>query len=88
MFPVRCYTCNTVIAHLHPAYVAAQRSEGNLAEALRALGVQRMCCRRMFLGYVDLTADQLEHGNVDVSLDEGGTVLRRLSVQAHDAPCA
>ena len=38
---------------------------------------QRMCCRRMELGYVDLTRDQMQYPNEDLALDEAGTVLKR-----------
>ena len=36
-----------------------------------------MCCRRMFLGHIDLLEDQLRFPNRDAILDESGTVLKR-----------
>jgi DNA-directed RNA polymerase subunit N (RpoN/RPB10) len=78
MFPIRCYTCNALLAHKHPAYRDATTRRGvHPRQALAELEVARMCCRRMFLGHVDLLEDQLRHPNVDRVLDEGGTVLRR-----------
>lgn len=78
MFPVRCYTCNTVLAHLHPTYKTRVKREAvSSKDALAELNVTRMCCKRMFLGYVDLIEDQIEYPNLDVKLDEGGTTLRR-----------
>ena len=79
MFPIRCYTSNAALAQLHPRYRDAVHREGRSeADALRALGVERMCCRRMFLGYVELTEDQARFGgNEDAVLDDGGTVLLR-----------
>ena len=87
MFPVRCYTCNTVIGHLHPGY-AQQTSRGrDCGDVLTELGVQRLCCRRMFLAHVDLITDHLEHSNVDKVLDKGGTQLRRESRGVHTVSC-
>ena len=77
MFPVRCYTCNATLAHRHPAYVKGMREGHTAADMLESLGVARMCCRRMFLGHVDLVGQQMHLGNVDVDMDAGGTVLKR-----------
>jgi DNA-directed RNA polymerase subunit N len=52
-FPVRCFTCGSVIGHLYADYkkISAEKS----AEvALDELGVDRYCCRRMFLSHVDI----------------------------------
>lgn len=76
MFPVRCYTCNAVLAHLYP-----------LQDTLDAVGAHRLCCRRMFLGYVDLTTDQMRQPNVDTPLDDGGTVLLRRAVAPRTVSC-
>ena len=46
-----------------------------------------MCCRRMFLGYVDIISDQLDNGNVDVALDRGGTVLQRRATHTRVVGC-
>ena len=85
MLPVRCYTCNALVAH-HP-YVEAVHAGAAPAAALAAAGVHRMCCRRIFLGHVDLTEDLLAHPNVDRTLDEGGTVLKRLAVAPRVVSC-
>lgn len=88
MFPVRCYTCNTVLAHLHPRYRRAVHEEGCApVTVFDTLGVHRLCCRRMFLGYVELTDDQMQHPNVDTVLDGGGTVLLRTARAARTVAC-
>ena len=51
MFPVRCWTCSKVIAHLRTDYTKLSRQFSE-SEALDKLGVRRPCCRRMFLSYV------------------------------------
>jgi DNA-directed RNA polymerase I, II, and III subunit RPABC5 len=77
MIPVRCYTCNSLVANVFIPYDKMIRSGQTCQEALEALNVQRMCCRRMFLGYVDITSDLIRYPNVDIPLDNGGTVLNR-----------
>lgn len=86
-FPVRCYTCNAPLAQKHPRYRDALREGTRASEALQALDVTRSCCRRMFLGHVDLVADQVRHPNVDRALDEGGTVLQRLARAPRTVSC-
>lgn len=87
VFPVRCYTCNAPLAHKHPPYRDAMRAGATAAHTLAQLGVERNCCRRMFLGYVDLVSDQVRHPNVDCTLDEGGTVLQRLARAPRTVTC-
>ena len=84
MFPVRCYTCNAVLAHLHVSFVERRKHDSN---ALDALGVERMCCRRMFLTHVDsLVRNQLAYPNSNRTLDGGVTLLRRCD-SAYRVPC-
>ena len=85
LFPVRCYTCNAVLAHLHPEYERVVLAGDHPRDLLRT--IPRMCCRRMFLGYVDLISDQKHHGNVDLVLDASGTILRRHARTARTVTC-
>lgn len=75
MFPVRCYTCNAPVAKDADRYSELAGTASSL-EAFRGLGIHRVCCRRMFLGHVDITKDFVNFPNTDVVLD-GSTVLRR-----------
>ena len=77
MFPVRCYTCNTVLAHLHETYQERTSKGTRPVDVLADLRVRRMCCRRMFLGYVDLTTYMLDYARTDVHLDDSGSELRK-----------
>jgi len=52
-FPVRCFTCGAVIGDLYEKYKAGLETNRSAAELLNELGVNRYCCRRMFLGHVD-----------------------------------
>ena len=53
-FPIRCFTCGAVIAHLHEDYSRQVKEGKNPAQVLEKLGVERYCCRRMFLGHVEV----------------------------------
>lgn len=87
MFPVRCYTCGCVLAHLHPTYREGVQTETS-GKVLDHLDVRRICCRRMFLGHVDIVRDQLAYANVDMVLDEArSTVLRRAIKKEHEVGC-
>jgi DNA-directed RNA polymerases I, II, and III subunit RPABC5 len=52
--PVRCFTCSKVIGGKWDAYQAHLAEGLEPAEALDTLGMRRYCCRRMFLGHVNM----------------------------------
>ena len=53
-FPVRCFSCGAVIGDLYEQYKVLTKEKG--AEvALNDLGLERYCCRRMFIAHVDIT---------------------------------
>lgn len=50
--PVRCYTCTKPIGHLFEKYVSGKDKENiDPQKLLDDLGLQRWCCRMMFVGY-------------------------------------
>lgn len=49
LIPVRCFTCGSLIADKHKAYLDGVESGSGQGEALDAAGVKRYCCRRMLL---------------------------------------
>ena len=54
IIPVRCFSCGAVIAHKWEEYkqmVADGKSE---SEAMDDVGLKRYCCRRMYVGHLDL----------------------------------
>ena len=78
MFPIRCYTCNAVVAQHHREYCTRRRNGENGGSVLDAIGITRMCCRRMFISFVDsLATQQLAYPNENVVLDKGGTTMLR-----------
>ena len=57
MIPVRCWSCGKVIAHVYEQYKEAIETGKDSDNALDDLGMERYCCRRMFVGHVDLVAE-------------------------------
>ncbi len=54
IIPVRCFSCGAVVAHKWEEFKQL-RSEGKTdAEALDTVGLRRYCCRRMYVGHLDL----------------------------------
>ena len=88
MFPIRCYTCNSILADKHVAYSEGLRTGRTVSAMLDELDVRRMCCRRMFLGYVDLTAEQIHYGNVNTVIEHEGVILKRHVTNERKHPCA
>ena len=87
MFPVRCYTCDTVVGHHWETYSAGLKDGDTPERLLESLGQRRLCCRRMFLSHVDLIKDQVAYPCVDVRLDEHGTVLHRHVRHVRECAC-
>jgi DNA-directed RNA polymerase subunit N (RpoN/RPB10) len=77
MFPIRCYTCNSVIGHKHTRYDQMLREDIHPKTALSSLEISTMCCRRMFLSHSNLINEQIKFGNSDMAIDKGGTMLHR-----------
>jgi DNA-directed RNA polymerase subunit N len=58
IIPIRCFTCGKVIGHLYEEY-SRRVSEGeDPKDVLDDLGLERYCCRRMFLTHVE-TIDEI-----------------------------
>ena len=54
MFPVRCYTCGKPIGHLWEEYLKRVNAGEDKKKVLDDLGIEKYCCRRLFLTHVDL----------------------------------
>lgn len=53
-FPVRCFNCNKVIGKYEQKYNNLIDSGLSQKETLDRLGMTRYCCRRMFLGHINI----------------------------------
>ena len=53
IIPIRCFTCGKPIAHLWEKFKKLKKEKG-ADKALDELGLERYCCRAVFMGHVDL----------------------------------
>lgn len=53
IIPIRCFSCGKPIAHLWEEFKARTAKGENAKEILDDLGLERYCCRAVFLGHVD-----------------------------------
>ena len=54
IIPVRCFSCGKPIGHLWEDFLAKTNNKSQkVKETLDELGLERYCCRAMFLGQVD-----------------------------------
>ncbi len=54
IIPVRCFGCGKPIGHLWEEYKQKIEKGEAKKKALDELGLDRYCCRAIFLGHVDL----------------------------------
>ena len=54
IIPIRCWSCGKPIAHLWEKFQQRSGKGDERKQVLDELGVERYCCRSMFLGQVDL----------------------------------
>lgn len=52
--PVRCFSCGKPVAHLWARYKDRIAKGEEPGKVLDDLGIERYCCRAVFLGQVDL----------------------------------
>ncbi len=63
MIPVRCFSCGQVVADRWEEY--AKRINVDKEEpgkVLDSMGIKRYCCRRMFIGNVELIDNIISYG--------------------------
>ena len=54
MIPIRCLSCGKPIGHLWEDFKKRVESGEERKKVLDELGLERYCCRAVFLGHVDL----------------------------------
>ncbi len=54
IIPVRCFSCGKPIAHLWEQYKKRVSEGENSKKVLDEFGLERPCCRSIFLGQIDL----------------------------------
>ena len=53
IIPIRCMSCGKPVGHLLEAYQKESKKR-NPAKVLDELGLERYCCRSLFLTHIDL----------------------------------
>ncbi len=61
IFPVRCFTCGSVIGDKWEYFVNEVKKGRSMKEVLDELGIRRYCCRRMFISHVDLIDELVKY---------------------------
>jgi len=54
IIPIRCFSCGKPIAHLWKTFKERVEKGEEARKVLDELGIERYCCRAVFLGHVDL----------------------------------
>ena len=54
IIPQRCWSCGKPISHLWELYLEKLAKGEDRKKVLDELGLERYCCRAIFLGHVDL----------------------------------
>ncbi len=54
IIPIRCFSCGKPIAHLWEEFKKRVNEGEEPEKVLNELGLERACCRALFLGHTDL----------------------------------
>ena len=54
IIPIRCMSCGKPVAHLWQKYNDKLKAGEERKKVMDELGLERYCCRALFLGHVDL----------------------------------
>ncbi|UCC91425.1 MAG: DNA-directed RNA polymerase subunit N [Candidatus Aenigmatarchaeota archaeon] len=54
IIPIRCMTCGKPVGHLWEKYKKQTGKGADPKKVLDSLGVERYCCRSLFLTHVDM----------------------------------
>ncbi len=64
IIPVRCFTCGKLVADRWEEFSRRVKSGERPKKVLDDLGMNRYCCRRMFISHVDVVDDLLRYSQV------------------------
>lgn len=54
IIPIRCFSCGKPVGHLWEQYQEKIKKKEDPKKSLDSLGLERYCCRGVFMGHVDL----------------------------------
>ena len=57
IIPVRCFSCGALIAHKWEEFNEKMDAGSDMKTALDEVGIERYCCRRMYVSHIDLITE-------------------------------
>ena len=60
IIPIRCFSCGKPVAHLWEEFKERTAKGEERKVVMDSLGLERYCCRALFIGHVDLIDDIAE----------------------------
>ena len=54
IIPIRCFSCGKPVGHLWEEFNEKVEKQEDVKKVLDQLGLERFCCRGLFLGHIDL----------------------------------
>lgn len=72
MIPVRCFSCGAVIADKYEEFCRRVKNGEDPKDVLDGMGIERHCCRRMFLSHVPMIDRVLEYFKAKRYREEAG----------------
>jgi len=60
IIPIRCFTCGKEISSHYEQYLDLEADELPKNEIFKIIGIKRICCKRMFIGNVDISNNFLQ----------------------------
>lgn len=54
IIPIRCVSCGKPVGHLWESYQEKIKKGMSKKQAMDELGLERYCCRALFMGHVEL----------------------------------
>ena len=61
LIPIRCFSCGKPIAQLWEEYKKRTAKGENAEKVLNSLGVERYCCKRMFISHHDFIDEVMQY---------------------------
>lgn len=61
MLPIRCFTCNKVLANKGATFEALKKEGKEYPEIWKTLGLSRMCCQVIMMTHVDITDEMMSY---------------------------
>ena len=61
LIPVRCFSCNKVVGGTYEEFVERRESGEDPAKVMDDLGINRYCCRKIYVSHLDLIDELLPY---------------------------